>query len=261
MSPSVDPITVSVIHHRLVAIVEEMGEAMLRTSYSQILNSSRDFSAAICDTASRLVAQAEHIPVHIGALPEAVRAVGKRFEGPYRAGRHLSAQRSLSRRQPPARRDGLRAGLCARWGSAVVLDRDPGSPQRHRRRHPRRLQRQGDRDLAGRDPNTAVAALRSGRAARGLARDARRERPAPAGFPGRPLGHDRIGAGGRATTRPPPRGVSRGSGDGGGGWDPRRGGASGACRVRDLGRRNLPRRGGCWTTTAAATRTFTFGPR
>ncbi len=43
----VDPITVSVIQHRLHAIVEEMGEAMLRTSYSQILNSSRDFSTAI----------------------------------------------------------------------------------------------------------------------------------------------------------------------------------------------------------------------
>jgi hypothetical protein len=38
-----DPITTSVVQHRLHAIVEEMGEAMLRTSYSQILNSSRDF--------------------------------------------------------------------------------------------------------------------------------------------------------------------------------------------------------------------------
>ena len=41
----VDPITVSVVRHRLGAIVEEMGEAMLRTSYSQILNSSRDLDA------------------------------------------------------------------------------------------------------------------------------------------------------------------------------------------------------------------------
>ncbi|MEK9922317.1 MAG: hydantoinase B/oxoprolinase family protein, partial [Rhodospirillales bacterium] len=46
---NVDPITTSVIQHRLTAIVEEMGEAMLRTSYSQILNSSRDFSAAMVD--------------------------------------------------------------------------------------------------------------------------------------------------------------------------------------------------------------------
>ena len=49
MSLAVDPITVSVVQHRLRAIVEEMGEAMLRTSYSQILNSSRDFSTALCD--------------------------------------------------------------------------------------------------------------------------------------------------------------------------------------------------------------------
>ena len=39
-----DAVTVSVIQHRLAGIVEEMGEAMLRTSFSQILNSSRDFS-------------------------------------------------------------------------------------------------------------------------------------------------------------------------------------------------------------------------
>ncbi|MAG98191.1 MAG: hydantoinase B/oxoprolinase family protein [Alphaproteobacteria bacterium] len=82
----VDPITVSVIQHRLVAVVEEMGEAMLRTSYSQILNSSRDFSTAICGDEGRLVAQAEHIPVHVGALPWAVRAVCEFFAGEVRKG-------------------------------------------------------------------------------------------------------------------------------------------------------------------------------
>ena len=51
----IDPITVSVLTHRFSAIVEEMGEAMLRTAYSQILNSSRDFSTAICDAQARLV--------------------------------------------------------------------------------------------------------------------------------------------------------------------------------------------------------------
>ena len=49
MTVAVDPITRSVVQHRLSSIVAEMGEAMLRTSYSQILNSSRDFSLAICD--------------------------------------------------------------------------------------------------------------------------------------------------------------------------------------------------------------------
>src|ERR1700759_5653900 len=56
-----------------------MGEAMLRTSYSQILNSSRDFSTAICDLGGRLIAQAEHVPIHVGALPWAAKSVAEFF--------------------------------------------------------------------------------------------------------------------------------------------------------------------------------------
>ena len=101
MSNAVDPITASVIQHRLFAIVEEMGEAMLRTAYSQILNSSRDFSTAICDVDGRLLAQAEHVPIHVGAMPWAVRAVRDAFgagaepgdvyllNDPYHGGNHL----------------------------------------------------------------------------------------------------------------------------------------------------------------------------
>jgi N-methylhydantoinase B len=97
----VDPIVVSVIQHRLLAIVAEMGEAMLRTAYSQILNSSRDFSTAICDLTGRLIAQAEHVPIHVGALPFAARAVTEFFgddihpgdvfllNDPYHGGNHL----------------------------------------------------------------------------------------------------------------------------------------------------------------------------
>ena len=100
MPTLVDPITRAVVQHRLSAIVAEMGEAMLRTSYSQILNSSRDFSLAICDTQARLIAQADHIPVHVGALPWATRAVEERIRDvqpgdvilmndPYHGGSHL----------------------------------------------------------------------------------------------------------------------------------------------------------------------------
>jgi N-methylhydantoinase B len=90
-----------VIQHRLTSIVAEMGESMLRTSYSQILNSSRDFSIAICDPNCRLIAQADHIPVHVGALPWATQAVEDRFSDeihpgdvillndPYHGGSHL----------------------------------------------------------------------------------------------------------------------------------------------------------------------------
>lgn len=100
MSAKVDPITRSVVQHRLSSIVAEMGEAMLRTSYSQILNSSRDFSLGICDVQCRLIAQADHIPVHVGALSWATRAVEARFHDiapgdvvllndPYHGGSHL----------------------------------------------------------------------------------------------------------------------------------------------------------------------------
>ncbi len=77
-----DPVAVAVLQNRLNTIAEEMGEAMLRTSYSQILNSSRDFSIAIVDAACRLVAQADHIPVHVGAMPWAARAVADAFPNP-----------------------------------------------------------------------------------------------------------------------------------------------------------------------------------
>jgi N-methylhydantoinase B len=97
----VDPVTVSVVQHRLESIVQEMGEAMLRTAYSQILNSSRDFSTAAFDGEGRLIAQAEHVPIHVGALPWAVAAIRDAFgerirpgdlyllNDPYRGGNHL----------------------------------------------------------------------------------------------------------------------------------------------------------------------------
>jgi N-methylhydantoinase B len=95
-----DPVTVAVLQNRLNAIAEEMGEAMLRTAYSQILNSSRDFSIALIDPQCRLVAQADHIPVHVGAMPWATKALSERFpdpspgdvyvlNDPYRGGSHL----------------------------------------------------------------------------------------------------------------------------------------------------------------------------
>src|SRR5437870_7149116 len=78
-----------------------MGEAMLRTAYSQILNSSRDFSTAVFDGEGRLAAQAEHVPIHVGALPWAVAAIRDFFtdqvrpgdlfllNDPYHGGNHL----------------------------------------------------------------------------------------------------------------------------------------------------------------------------
>jgi N-methylhydantoinase B len=96
-----DPVTLAVVQHRLESIAKEMAEVMLRTSMSQILNSSRDFSTAILDADCQLVAQGEGIPVHISALPPAGEAIRDYFgqeiaEGdlfavndPYFGGSHL----------------------------------------------------------------------------------------------------------------------------------------------------------------------------
>ena len=81
-----DRITIAVIQHRLEAIVQEMGEAMLRTAYTHILNSSRDFSTANCDGEGRLAAQAEHVPIHVGAVPWAVQSIREFFAGRIRPG-------------------------------------------------------------------------------------------------------------------------------------------------------------------------------
>ncbi len=81
-----DPVTLAVLDARFRAIVEEMGEALLRTAYSQILNSSRDFSIALTDGRARLVAQADHIPVHVGAMPFAAQAVLDAFGATMRPG-------------------------------------------------------------------------------------------------------------------------------------------------------------------------------
>jgi N-methylhydantoinase B len=78
-----------------------MGEVMLRTAYSQVINSSRDFSTSIFDGKGQLVAQAEHIPIHVGALGASVEAVCNAFaqqiepgdlfvlNDPYHGGSHL----------------------------------------------------------------------------------------------------------------------------------------------------------------------------
>jgi len=96
-----DPITLAVVENRLESIALEMKDVMLRTSMSQILNSSHDFSTAILDTNCQLIAQGEGIPVHVSALPIAVSAIKDYFgddindgdmfalNDPYFGGSHL----------------------------------------------------------------------------------------------------------------------------------------------------------------------------
>jgi N-methylhydantoinase B len=93
-----DPVTLSVLASGLSGIAEEMGALLVQAAYSSNIKERRDCSAALFDAGGRMVAQAEHIPVHLGAMPEAVAAVIGRdpvagdvfvVNDPYSGGTHL----------------------------------------------------------------------------------------------------------------------------------------------------------------------------
>jgi N-methylhydantoinase B len=93
-----DPVSLSVLQSALAGIAEEMGALLVRASYSSNIKERRDCSAALFDASGTLVAQAEHIPVHLGAMPEAVAAVALRdpepgdvfiVNDPFTGGSHL----------------------------------------------------------------------------------------------------------------------------------------------------------------------------
>jgi N-methylhydantoinase B len=65
---AVDPITVEVVGSALSSIVEEMGEALVRASFSTNIKERRDCSTALFDTNGMTLCQAEHIPMHLGSF-------------------------------------------------------------------------------------------------------------------------------------------------------------------------------------------------
>jgi N-methylhydantoinase B len=69
-----DPIALELANHRLSAIAEEMGVVLGRTAVSPNIKERRDYSCAVFDARGGLVAQAAHIPVHLGSTPLSVRA-------------------------------------------------------------------------------------------------------------------------------------------------------------------------------------------
>ncbi|MFC2031282.1 hydantoinase B/oxoprolinase family protein [Chloroflexota bacterium] len=99
---TVDPITMSVVFHRLGTINEEMGITMMRTSRSPIFAEVHDFSCAICDWVPRIVAQVDGVPSHTASSMMAARAIVDKFRDemkpgdvylindPYEGGTHLA---------------------------------------------------------------------------------------------------------------------------------------------------------------------------
>jgi N-methylhydantoinase B len=68
-------VELEVFRHALAGVAEEMGVALRRAAYSPNIKERADCSAAVFDPDGEMVAQAEHIPVHLGAMPASVRAV------------------------------------------------------------------------------------------------------------------------------------------------------------------------------------------
>ena len=77
-SVQLDSITVEVLGSALSSIVEEMGTALIRASYSTNIKERRDCSTIMFDRAGRTLAQAEHIPIHLGSLMGMVEEVLRR---------------------------------------------------------------------------------------------------------------------------------------------------------------------------------------
>ena len=68
MGVRIDPVTVEVIGSALSSITEEMGEALVRASYSTNIKERRDCSTALFNTRGETLCQAEHIPMHLGSF-------------------------------------------------------------------------------------------------------------------------------------------------------------------------------------------------
>lgn len=94
-----DPITLELFKNRFASIAEEMGMVLKRTAYSPNIKERLDFSCALFDAEGRMIAQAAHIPVHLGAMPISVATAINQFDlnpgdviilnDPFRGGSHL----------------------------------------------------------------------------------------------------------------------------------------------------------------------------
>ena len=100
------PVELQVIGSGLRAIAEEMGAVLVRSAFSANIKERRDCSTALFDADGRMITQAEHIPVHLGAMPEAVAAVREHdpalgepwiLNDPYAGGTHLPDLTIVSR--------------------------------------------------------------------------------------------------------------------------------------------------------------------
>ncbi len=127
-----DPISLEVMKNAFTFVPEEMGQALRRTAYSPNIKERMDASCAIFDARGRMVAQAEHIPVHLGSMPLAIQAIEEYLQEPLEEGDQVILNDPYRGGFAPERHHPHQAGLLGR-GSCRV--RGQQGPPRGRRGH------------------------------------------------------------------------------------------------------------------------------
>jgi N-methylhydantoinase B len=178
---AIDPIGLEVLAGAFRSACEEMGAVLIESSHSANIKERRDCSTALFDAAGEMVMQAEHIPVHLGSMPDAVAAVlaldhrpgeGWMLNDPFRGGTHLP---DITIVDPVFRRGELIGFAASRAHHADVGGPTPGGmPARSRTLEEEGIvippTRAGAEEIEGlaarmRSPRERLADLRAQRAA------------------------------------------------------------------------------------------------
>jgi N-methylhydantoinase B len=178
---NLDPVALQVMTGALRAACDEMGAVLIRSAHSPNITERHDCSTALFDPRGELVMQAEHIPVHLGSMPDAVAViVGEEhhdgdlwiLNDPYRGGTHLPDITLIS---PVLHEDGLLGFAASRAHHADIGGPTPGGMPAHSRTldeegvviPPTRADDEVLSDLASRmrNPEQRLADLRAQRAA------------------------------------------------------------------------------------------------
>ena len=198
--PALDGVALSLYRGLFAACAEEMGATLMRAAHSPNITERLDHSCAVFDARARLVAQAAHIPVHLGSMPRAVEATLARgpfrpgdavlLNDPFAGGTHLPDLTLVSPVFLPGE------------PRAVVLRREPRAPRRRGRRGAR-LAADRARGLRGGHTHSARVPAARGPRVRGRDGAAARQRAHAGGAARRPCraagrAGDRRGAARRA---------------------------------------------------------------
>ena len=132
-----DPIMLEVFNNLFMSIAEQMGVSLQNTAYSVNIKERLDFSCAVFSADGSLVANAPHMPVHLGSMDRAVETIIRENKGKIRPGDFLPDQRALQRRHPHSRSHRLHAGVRQRQEQDAVLGGEPRPSRRHRRHRAR----------------------------------------------------------------------------------------------------------------------------